>query len=253
MKTGAPASAISRLELEGDESVPLGLVLRVIEALELDLELRPRGSKFTRRPPTKLSELGLSPNTMSALTTEGLEDLGQLGSATSMLSRTRFHSGVELYEIVCALNRYALSLPTSRASRVRGDRDREIFRLRIVDGLMLSEIAQLHNINVERVRQVLTCHGLDGPPPAASLRRKQRARRRQRGRRTWAGRREPSRHAAIRSRPGMPTPRTSAPAQSVRLEAEALAQSSARISGRAGRPMRTASNRVIATRPKFLW
>jgi transcriptional regulator with XRE-family HTH domain len=181
VKTGVAPSAISRLELEGDESIPLGLVLRVIEALELDLELRPRGSKFTPRPPTKLHELGLSPNTMSALRKERLEDLAQLSSAASMLSRTRLHSGIELYEIVCALNRYGLSLPMSRPHQVPGDRDREIFRLRIVDGLMLSEIAQLHDVNVERVRQILTCFGLAGAPPAASRRRKEKARERQRG------------------------------------------------------------------------
>jgi len=178
-KTGVPPSAISRLELEGDESTPFGVVVRVVAALELDLELRPRGSKFTPRPPTKLNELGLSPSTMLALRKEGLEDIEQLGSATSMLSRTEFRSGIELYEIVCSLNRYGLSLPTSRARRVPGDRDREIFRLRIVDGLMLSEIAQRYKVNVERVRQILTFFALSGPPPAASLRRKQQARRRQ--------------------------------------------------------------------------
>jgi len=116
---------------------------------------------------------------MLALRKEGLEDIEQLGSATSMLSRTEFRSGIELYEIVCSLNRYGLSLPTSRARRVPGDRDREIFRLRIVDGLMLSEIAQRYKVNVERVRQILTFFALSGPPPAASLRRKQQARRRQ--------------------------------------------------------------------------
>ena len=134
-KAGVAPSVISRLELEGDESTPFGVVLRVVEALELDLELWPRGPKFTPRPPTKLNELGLSPGTMSALRKEGLEDVDQLGSASPMLARAEFCSGVALYEIVCAFNRYGLSLPTSGARRVRGDREREIFRLRVVDVL----------------------------------------------------------------------------------------------------------------------
>lgn len=181
LKTGVARSAISQLELEGDESVPFGVVVRVVEALELDLELRPRGSKFTPRPPTKLNELGLSSNTMSALRREGLETVEQLGSANSMLSRAGFRTGAELYEIVCALNRYGLSLPASRARHVPGDREREIFRLRTVDGLMLSEIAQVHHVNVERIRQILTFFGLSGTPPAASRRRHQKARREARG------------------------------------------------------------------------
>jgi transcriptional regulator with XRE-family HTH domain len=176
-KTGLPPSAISRLEREGDENTPFGVVVRVVGALELDLELRPRGSKFTPRPPTKLSEIGLSPPTRLALKREGLDDIQQLGSATSMLSRPEFRSGVELYEIVCALNRYGLSY----RSRVPNDRNREIFRLRIVDGLTLAEIAQHYPFDKERVRQILNdFFGLSGSPPAASLRRKQKARRRQR-------------------------------------------------------------------------
>lgn len=178
VKTGVARSAISRLELEGDESIPFGVVVRVVEALDFDLELRPRGSKFTPRPPTRLNELGLSPNTMSALREEGLEAVEQLGSATSMLTRTALGGGAELYELVCALNRHGLSLPTSRTHRIPSARDREIFRLRIIEGMTLSELAQRHTLNVERIRQILAFFGLSGAPPAAALRRKQRAPRR---------------------------------------------------------------------------
>lgn len=180
-KTGVAPAVISRLELTGDESTPFGVVARLVDALELDPELRPRGSKFTPRPPTKLNELGLSSTTMSVLGKEGLEQVDQLGSASSMLARTDFASGAELFEVVCALNRHGLSLPGSRTRRVPDDRDREIFRLRTVDGLMLAEIGRLYNLNVERIRQILTWFGLWGSPPAASRRRKQRARARQRG------------------------------------------------------------------------
>jgi transcriptional regulator with XRE-family HTH domain len=175
-KTGLLPSAISRIELESDDDIPFGVVMKLVAALDLDLELRPRGSKFTPRPPTKLSELGLSSPTTLALKREGLEDITQLGSATSMLSRPEFRSGVELYEIFCALSRYGISY----RGRVPDERNREIFRLRIVDGLMLTEIARRYTIDQERVRQILNVFfGLTGSPPAASLRRKQKARRRQ--------------------------------------------------------------------------
>jgi transcriptional regulator with XRE-family HTH domain len=174
-KTGVAPSAISRLELESNDSTPFGTVVRLVDALELELELRPRGSKFTPMPPTKLNELGLSPGTMSALGKEGLVEVAQLESATSMLERSELSNGVNLYEIVCALNRHGLSLPIRRAHRVPGDREREMLRLRIVEGMMLSEIARRYNLKDERIRQILTGFGLSGTPPTAARRRKMRA------------------------------------------------------------------------------
>ena len=82
-------TAISRLELERDETVSLGAVLRLVNALGLDLELRPRGSRFTPRPPTRLDELGLSQHTMSALAHAGLEYISELGAATEMLAQAQ--------------------------------------------------------------------------------------------------------------------------------------------------------------------
>src|ERR1035438_6675738 len=171
-KTGVTPSAIRRIELVGDDNAPFGEVVRLVEALELDLELRPRGSRFVPRPPTKLNELGLSPSTMSGLMEEGLERIDQLGSATAMLTRPNFTDGNALYEIVCALSRYGLALPASRKP-IPGDRELEIFRRRTIDGLLLSELARLNNVKVERIRQILRLFGLSGSPPAASRRRKQ--------------------------------------------------------------------------------
>ena len=119
---------------------------------------------------------------MSALRKEGLEEINELGSATAILARPELGDGTALYEIVCALNRHGLSLPGARASRVPSERDREIFRLRIVDGLLLRELAHLNGLHVERVRQVLRLFGVVGIPPAASQRRKEQARRRERER-----------------------------------------------------------------------
>ncbi len=171
--TGVEPSAISRLELGGDHDVPFGVVVRLAAALELDLELRPRGSQFTPRPPTNVGELGLSPDTISALTSAAIERVDQLGSATVMLALPEF-SGNALYEVVCALNRYGLSLPVDRG-RVPGDRDREILRLRVVEGLTLKELARRFKLHAERVRQILSDYfGLTGAPPAAVERRRQR-------------------------------------------------------------------------------
>jgi transcriptional regulator with XRE-family HTH domain len=174
--TGVAPLAISRLELEGDESTPFGVVARVVTALGLDIELRPRGSTFTPRPPTELTELGLSPNTMSALQAERIKDIAQLDSASAMLARPEFRSGLELYEIVCALTRYGLSLRMPRTGRVPNDREREIFRLRTVDGLTLDEIAQIYSVHKDRIRQLLGVFGLSGSPPAASQRRQEQSR-----------------------------------------------------------------------------
>jgi transcriptional regulator with XRE-family HTH domain len=180
-KAGVPPSAISRLELEGDDSTPFSTIVRLIDALELDLELRVRGSRFVPRAPTKLDEFGLSPGTMSALQKEQLTLVDDLGSATSMLARPEFSNGTELYEVICALNRHGIAL-SGRRHGVPGDREREILRLRIVDGLTLSELARCFDVNNERIRQILHSLSLSGTPPTVSRRRAQRAQRRQWGR-----------------------------------------------------------------------
>jgi transcriptional regulator with XRE-family HTH domain len=164
----APA-VISRLELTGDESTPLGVVLRLVDALELDPQLRPRGSPFTPTPPTKLTELGLSPLTMMAVTKEKLESIEQLDPASLMLARPEFRSGSELYEIICALTRHGLTPPGGRG--VPSRRDHEVLRRRIIDGLTLEELAREHDLHTERIRQLLGLFGVSGIPPAASLRR----------------------------------------------------------------------------------
>jgi transcriptional regulator with XRE-family HTH domain len=179
-KTGVAASVIRRLELHEDD-VSISIVVLLASALQLDLELRPRGSKFTPRPPTKLDELGLSQNTMSALKKEGLTRVDQLGSATLMLALPELGRGSELYEIVCALNRHGVSLPTTRSHRIPSDRDREVLRLRIVDGMTLSELARQFGLKPKRIRQILGFFGLSGAPPAAYRRRELRAQRRQWG------------------------------------------------------------------------
>jgi hypothetical protein len=176
-----PPAAISRLELERDDTVSLGVVLRLVDKLGFDLELRPRGSRFVPRPPTSLCELGLSPGTMSALETERLESIHQLGTATEILVRPAFADGTALFEIVCALNRHGLSLSTNR-THIPSSRDRAILKLRIIEGRTLKEIARACGLNDERVRQILHAgFGLTGRPPSVTRRRNERARQRQQG------------------------------------------------------------------------
>ncbi len=145
---GVEPRAISRLEVRGDGDVRFDAVVRLVEVLELDLELRPRGSDFTPRPPTKLNELGLSAGTMSTLTLAEIENVGELSSAKAMLARPHFSDGTELHEIVCALSRYGLSL---HHGHVPGAREREIFRLRVVEGLTLKELGMEFGVQTERI------------------------------------------------------------------------------------------------------
>ncbi len=78
----------------------------IVNVLGLDIELPPRGSKFTPRPPMKVNELGLSKDTLAGLTTAETSAVNQLGTASDLVQRPEFSSGVELFEIVCALNCY---------------------------------------------------------------------------------------------------------------------------------------------------
>ncbi|MGP0102636.1 MAG: sigma factor-like helix-turn-helix DNA-binding protein [Solirubrobacteraceae bacterium] len=135
-------------------------VLLIVNVLGLDIELRPRGSKFTPRPPTKVNELGLSKDALAALDTAGISAVNKLGTASELVHRPEFSTGVELFETVCALNRYGLSL---KRGHVPDDRNREIFWLRIVEGLTLKQVGERFDLNNERVRQILGHYfGLSG-------------------------------------------------------------------------------------------
>jgi hypothetical protein len=80
-----------------------------------------------------------------------------------------------LYEIICKLNQHELMLPSTPRGTVRlpGERNREIFRLRAVEGLSLTDTGKQLNIAQERVRQVLNVFfDVSGTTPAAKARRK---------------------------------------------------------------------------------
>jgi hypothetical protein len=123
-----------------------------------------------------INQLGLSPATQTCLHNAGIHTLSKLldHSCRELLWHTEV--GAEaLYEIICNLNgrELMLSTTTKRASRVPGERNREVFRLRTVEGLSLADTAKQLGISQERVRQVLgVFFGISGKPPAAKTRRK---------------------------------------------------------------------------------
>lgn len=169
---------ISQLERGYGNVAPFGAVLLIVNALGMDIELRPRDWTPTGDDPldatTSVAAIGLSPAALACLWAAGISEVGQIGGANELICWPEFRSGSELYEIVCALNRHGLSLPANGRRRVPGDREREIFRLRVVEGLTLTEIAErVGGIQGERVRQLLNFHfRLNGTPPAAKDRKR---------------------------------------------------------------------------------
>jgi transcriptional regulator with XRE-family HTH domain len=170
--TGIESAIVSRLERGYGNSVKFRAVLLVVNALGLDIELRRRGTTPPPLPPVNVTELGLSDGTLAALRKTGIERVDRLLSVSELLERAEFRAGKEVYEVVCALSRFGLSLPPHRA--VPHERDREMLRLRIVEGKTLKAVGERFGVIAERVRQVLGyTFGLHGRPPAA--RREERA------------------------------------------------------------------------------
>jgi excisionase family DNA binding protein len=81
----------------------------------------------------------------------------------------------ELYEIVARLNERDLSLPPARNAKWRrqpSDRDMEMFRLRLIEGLTLDEVAERLGVSKELVRRLVReAFGLTGTIPTVKARR----------------------------------------------------------------------------------
>lgn len=119
-----------------------------------------------------VAELGLSPAALAALKAAHIHDVDRLleHASSDLIQRPAFAKGTELYEIVCVLHRHGLTL--SRHRRWHSERELEMFRLRVVEGLTLAQIARRFSLHVERIRQILREHfRLTGVPPAAKVRR----------------------------------------------------------------------------------
>src|SRR5579864_4170909 len=117
----------------------------------------------------RVTELALSQDVLPSLAKAGISEVEQLAehSTVELLQRPELSSGVELYELICELHRHGLTPFSRHGGHVQGEREREMFRLRAVEGWTLDRIGKRFDVKRERVRQLLHLHfGLDGVPPA---------------------------------------------------------------------------------------
>ncbi|MFZ1924926.1 MAG: sigma factor-like helix-turn-helix DNA-binding protein [Solirubrobacteraceae bacterium] len=81
----------------------------------------------------------------------------------------------ELYEVVCRLAEHDLCLPPCRGGRKLRppkERDLEVFRLRVVEGMTLIEVGERTGLSRARVRQLARLSfGLGGVVPTVKARR----------------------------------------------------------------------------------
>lgn len=108
-----------------------------------------------------INKLGLSPAARACLKASGITTVEQLTTrpAADLIDSGHF-GGAELYEIVNRLNEHGMSLPATQGGQARlpNQRNREMFRLRLVERLSLTEIGKQTGVSQERVRQVLNLH-----------------------------------------------------------------------------------------------
>ncbi len=119
----------------------------------------------------RLTELGLRPTTLARLRSAGINTTYRLLEHTCR--ELTWHSEIDatdLYNILRVLNQHGLALKATtkgKTPRPPGERNLEIFRLRVVEGRPLKETGERVGIGVERVRQVLVIYfGLRGALPA---------------------------------------------------------------------------------------
>ncbi len=126
----------------------------------------------------RLSEMGLEPATLACLRSAGINTTYRLLEHTCR--ELIWHSEITpeaLYDILRALRQHGMTLKpnTKGIDRPVSERNLKIFRLRVVEGRKLRDVAARNGIGVERVRQVLAVSfGLRGEPPAVKARRRQR-------------------------------------------------------------------------------
>lgn len=123
-----------------------------------------------------ITELPISAATLACLGAASISHVDQLVQYPADEVLEFPHLGaMELYELVCQLNDRGLSLPSSRGGRVRAEltaRNREIVRLRLIDGWTFAQIAERVNLTTERTRQILRQgYGVKAQPPSVKARR----------------------------------------------------------------------------------
>jgi hypothetical protein len=125
-----------------------------------------------------VTDLRLSAAALACLEAADLNDVEQLvtHSCDELLHSPHF-GAMELYEIIRQLNKHGYSLPSTGGGDVAVPslHDREILRLRIIEGLTLHEIGLVLDLSTSRIRQILKQHfGLSGKPPAVKTRERHR-------------------------------------------------------------------------------
>jgi hypothetical protein len=125
-----------------------------------------------------VTELRVSATALACLEAAGIADVEQLVKhPCDELIQSPHFGAMELYEIVRQLNLRGHSLPATPGgdTRIPSLRNREILRLRIIEGLTLYEIGLVLDLSAARVRQILKEHfGLSSKPPAVKTRERHR-------------------------------------------------------------------------------
>jgi hypothetical protein len=88
----------------------------------------------------------------TSLAGAGIHEVDQLAEYTTgeLIQRPELSSGVELYELICELHRHGLTPFSRHGGHVQGEREREMFRLRAVEGLTLDQIGERFGIKRAR-------------------------------------------------------------------------------------------------------
>jgi hypothetical protein len=108
----------------------------------------------------RVERLGLTPATLDRLHLAGIVNVEQLTSHSTVELMQRPDIGVAVvHEVMCRLSKHGLALPTPYGwSRVPNQRTLEMFRLRFVEGLTLTETGRRFGVTRVRVDQILRAH-----------------------------------------------------------------------------------------------
>jgi sigma-70-like protein len=117
----------------------------------------------------RVEKLGLTPATLDRLHQAGIVNVEQLTSHSTVELMQRPDIGVAVvHEVMCRLSKRGLALPTPYGwSRVPNQRTLEMFRLRFVEGLTLTETGRRFGVTRARVDQLLRAHFCISTLPAS--------------------------------------------------------------------------------------
>ena len=117
----------------------------------------------------RVERLGLRPGTLDRLHLAGIVNVEQLTSRSTVeLMQHPAIGPAVVYEVMRRLSKHGPALPTPWGwSRVPNQRTLEMFRLRFVEGLTLTQTGQRFGVSRSRVDQLLHAHFCISTLPAA--------------------------------------------------------------------------------------